>query len=104
MTKQTFRESMRENNAKFKKDMKVNKEKTRSDSDKLIGEWNEKKTEYAAAKAETQTVKPVGVARMKNTMVKGFALWLAIPAIVVIIIVGLFVVVGLWDWVIGIFS
>lgn len=103
MTK-SFRETMKENNAKFKQGMEANKEKARMESASLKSEYKEKQEANKADLTEAKANRPVGNERMKNTLVKGFALWLAIPAIVVILIVGLFIAVGLWDWFIGLFS
>lgn len=104
MTKQTFRESMKENNAKFKKGMDANKESNAVKKAELKNQWGDMKTEYNSAKVEAQTNKPVGLERTKKTLLNGFALWLAIPAIMFIIIVGLLIGVGIWDWVIGLFN
>lgn len=100
----TFRETMRENNAKFKKDMEANKEKNSMKKAELKGDWNDKKAEFKSIKAESQSSKPVGFERTKRTLVNGFALWLAIPAIVIIVIVALLFGVGVWDWFTGLFS
>lgn len=100
----SFRETMKENNAKFKQGMEANKEKTRLESANIKSEYKEKQEANKADLAEVKANKPVGTERMKNTLVKGFALWLAIPVIIFIIIVGLFIAVGLWDWFIGLFS
>lgn len=100
----TFRESMKENNATFKRDLKAGKDNTQSKKVKIKERHDGKKAEYDSVKKEVQTVRPAGLNRTGNVLVTGFALWLAIPAIVVILIIGLFAGVGLWDWFTGLFS
>lgn len=100
----SFRETMKENNANFKKGMQENKEKTQKEKAVITSEYKNKQGSNKADLAEAKANQPNGYERTRNTLVKGFALWLAIPVIVVILIVGLLIAVGTWDWIVGLFN
>lgn len=74
------------------------------DTRNLKNEYKEQREADKVELAEKRANRPTGYERTRNILTQGFALWLAIPALLFIFIVGLFVVVGLWDWVIGLFS
>ncbi|MGN7409956.1 hypothetical protein [Sporosarcina sp. SAFN-010] len=141
----SFRETLKENNAKFKEGMQADKEKRAAQHAENKKQWNqskakvkedlqsikapdftgvkdefktkfaesknefkeqheENKAKFAEKKASPKTDAPVKRFRASDVLVMGLSLWLAIPLLVVIFIVGLLAVVGAWDWIVGLFN